>query len=320
MPSSANTILKAACFAIASLGAVAFVATIAMPDAAYAKNGNGNGNGKGGEKNSGKSAGKGASKSSTKGNGKSKGSNGAKSAAKSAHKSLDSGDVPGKSRVRPMPYGKSKLAAAEYDDDVSKPLHPSEKGKWNAAHANQAALDAHIRNQNFNGTIGALSQYQLAAKAAAGEELTESEQAALDTFVDFDAIEVSDQDLADFLNEGALVSDPVYSVEDGIVRCDANCDGVDLAGAQAAADAEAMNIQEAEEQMALDGFLSDSEARIVGESNKPLSPERTEDLLDELASELGVSRALPDAEFDEVADLPVEEPEFVVEDPAPLIE
>ncbi|MCW3781723.1 hypothetical protein [Defluviimonas salinarum] len=314
MPSPANTFLKVACFAIASLGAAAFVATVAAPDVAYAKNGNG----KGGE------GGKGGGKGGSKGAGKSKGGNGAKGATKSAQKTFTSEEFVGKPKVKPMPYGKAKIAAAEYDYEGeyegAARLHPRLKGKWNASNASQSALDAHIRNQNFNGTIGALSQYQLAAKAAAGEELTETEQAALDTFVDFDAIEVSDQDLADFLNDGALVSDPVYSVEDGIVSCAANCDGVDLAAAQTAADTEAMNIQEAEEQMALDGFLSDSEARIVNESNKPLTPEGTEDLLDELASDLGVSRAMPVAEFEEVEEMPVEEPEIIVEEPAPLVQ
>lgn len=273
MTISSRLFLKAACFAIASLGATALVATVAMPDTAYAKGGNGGGNG--GGKGGGKSDHAGGKKG---GYGKAKGASGKSAKAKPQHK-----------HSKPV-----TTTSLETDGMLGAPLHPSEKGKWNASNANQAALDAHIRNQKFNGTIGALAQYQLASKAAAGEELSEAEQAALDSFVGNEAVEISDQELEDLLNGEAVEGDPVFSVEDGVVDCTANCDGVDLAAAQDLADAEAAAIQDEAEQAALDDFLSESEARIVNESNKQLSPERTEDLLDELASDLGVTRPAPE--------------------------
>lgn len=105
------------------------------------------------------------------------------------------------------------------------------------------------------------------------------------------AVAVSDQALADALNAGALPGDPVYAVDGGVVSCTGNCDTADLAAAQAAADAAAAELADAAQQAALDDLLSASEARIVDESNKQLSPDQTEDLLDELANRLGVTRA-----------------------------
>lgn len=289
MTFTAAKLLKAACFTVASLGAVAFVTAMAMPDAAYAKNGNGGGNG--GGKGGGKSADKG-------GNGKSVGKAGGQggSAKKGAKR---------KTAAKSTKVVKKTTAASAVPGE---PLHPSELGKWNAKNANQAALDAHIRNQNFNGTIGALSQYQLAAKAATGEELTEDEQAALDSLLgDREPVEVSDQDLEDMLNSDTVEGDPEYSVEGGVVSCSANCDDADVGAAQSIADAAVESVQDEADQAALDDLLSDSEARIVDESNKELSPERTEDLLDELASALGVTRALPVEEEEAPAEEPVAE-------------
>ena len=179
---------------------------------------------------------------------------------------------------------KAKVAATDE-------LAPNLKGRWNASNANQAALDAHIRNQNFNGTIGALAQMQLAAKAAAGETLNDAELAALESFIGSEEIAVDDSALADLLNADAVDTDPVYSVEDGVVSCTANCDNADVEAAQATADAEAERLQEEAQQAALGGFLEDSEARIVDESNKTLSPDQTETLLDGIAADLGVTRA-----------------------------
>ena len=215
-----------------------------------------------------------------------------------------------------------KKAVAPVDATYEAPLHPSKKGKWNAVKANQAALDAHIRNQNFNGTIGALSQYQLAAKAAAGAELTEAEAAALDSLLGGGGmVDLSDQDLADFLNADTVEGDPVYSVEDGVVSCSDNCDAADVEAAQALADAEAERLAEEAEQVALDDLLSASEARIVNESNKPLSPEGTEQLLDELASALGVTRAVPEIEEPAEEEPAEEEPaDGIAEEPVLEIE
>jgi hypothetical protein len=201
--------------------------------------------------------------------------------------------------------GSAKTHGASAATDVSlttgtaESLHPRDLGKWNASNASQTALDAHIRNQNFNGPIGGLAQFQLAARAAAGAELTAEEQAALDSFLGDDTAAISDQALADALNAGALPGDPVYAVDGGVVSCTENCGSVDLAAAQAAVDAEAAQLADAAEQAALDDFLRASEARIVDESNKKLSPDLTEDLLNELAERLSVTRA---AIIDELTD------------------
>ncbi|MBS0563635.1 MAG: hypothetical protein JSR87_03885, partial [Proteobacteria bacterium] len=202
-----------------------------------------------------------------------------------------------KSGVKSAGKATVKAAATEVslttDEVADTPLSPSELGKWNAAKANQAAFDAHVRNMNFNGTIGALAQYGLAAKAAAGEPLSEAEQAAVDSLIGSEAAP-SDEDLANALNTGALAGDPVYSVENGTVSCTANCDTADLAAAQAKADAAADALAAADRQTALDGLLTRSEQRIVDESNKPVPEERADALLDHVAEQLGVSRPADD--------------------------
>lgn len=306
VPPTPKLLAKAACFAIAALGASAFAATIALPNSAYAKNGNGGGGGNGGGKGGGKEdRGGGGKGGQSKGNGGKSGKSSKSAKGKSAKASASKAKPTRKAApavVVTKPKGKPAKSTVEVETQTA--LHPSEKGKWNAANANQAALDAHIRNQNFNGTIGTLAQFQLAAKAASGEELTDDEQAALDTFVDSDVIEVSDEDLAELLNAGAIEGDPVFSVEDGIADCTENCDGVDLDIVQTDLDLEAERLEGDATQEALDGLLADSENRIVAESNKPLSPERTEDLLDELARDLGVSRAVTGEELVEEASLP----------------
>ena len=288
MAPRANRVLQAACLAVALLGSAA-VATITTPDMALAKGGN---NGKGGENSGGNGGGNGHGG----GKGSHAGNNGGNGAAKSSAKATKpsrhtktAATAPGR-KVRPEVRAVIEELPAG-DLPATGALSPRQKGKWNAAHANQAALDAHVRNMNFNGTIGALAQFQLAAKATAGETLTDSELAALDSFVgDADAT-IGDATLSDFLNADALDGDPVYSVEDGVVRCAANCDGADLDAAQAAADAETVRLRDEARQAELGSFLGASEARIVDESNKALSPADTERLLDELAATLGVERA-----------------------------
>lgn len=303
-----GSLIKAASFAIATLGMAAFVTTVALPDAVYAKNGNGGGNGggngNGGGSGNGGGNGNGADKSGNGGSNK-----GGQGKSQGAAKSVKA-DKPAKPAAA-APVVKVKKKAI-VDATYETPLHPSQKGKWNAANANQAALDAHIRNQNFNGTIGALSQYQLAAKAASGVELTEAEAAAIESLLGGGSYDVADQDLADLLNADTIDGDPVYSVNDGVVSCSENCDAADLEAAQDLADAEAERLAGDAEQQALDDLLSASEARIVNESNKPLSPEGTEQLLDELASTLGVTRAMP--EIDDPVDELGEELAEVSED------
>lgn len=222
--------------------------------AAYAKNGNSGGNG----------------------------GHGGKGAGQSHGSSKQSAAVGAGKKARSVGPAASTVQAAS--------LSPNELGKWNAAHANQAALNAHIANQNFNGTIGALAEYQLAAKAAAGEPLSEAEQSALEGLIGDQPSAATDAQLADALNANSVAGDPVFEVNDGIVSCTANCDGVNLADAQAIADAEAAQLNAAAEQTARDDLLAQSEQRIIDESNKPVAPDQTDAMLDQIAGELGVPR------------------------------
>lgn len=293
-----NGILKAACLSVALLGGTAIAMTMATPDMASAKNGNGGGNGNAGGNGKGNAGGNGGAKGNGGGTSFSGGASGSKQAKATSSKQLKTTKRmnAAAATTKAVAHGAAKKVAADG-------LLPSQKGKWNAAHANQNALDAHVRNQNFNGTIGALAQFQLAAKAAAGETLTEAEQAAVDALVgDVEAL-VDDQALADVLNADLVDGDPVYSVEGGVVSCSENCDAADLDAAQATVDDELERLQEEAQQAALADLLSTSEARIIDESNKSLSPEDNERLLDELASTLGVTRALAPSDVEETSDL-----------------
>lgn len=202
----------------------------------------------------------------------------------------------------------SKKATTETQTDIETvSLHPSQKGRWNAANANQAALDAHIRNGNFNGTIGALAQYQLAGKAASGAELTEAEQAALDNFVSIDEMTYDDADLAALLNgdgtddlDGDGLNDtlPTYEVVGGTATCVSLCDAsgydpntIDADANDALSDYMDAQDQAAQEQ-AYSDFYSASEQRILDESNK--STDGIEEaLLDDIAGKLGFERPEP---------------------------
>lgn len=164
-------------------------------------------------------------------------------------------------------------------------LTPSQKGKWNAMNASTQALAAHIANGNFNGTIGALAQLHLAAKAASGADLTDEELAALAGFVDSE-IEITDDQIVEALN-GAVTegADAAWSVTDGVISCTgADCpDEVGSPGATAAAiEAAQTTLEEEALQEAYDQLLEDSKTRIVEESNKPLDDTQQEQLFDEI--------------------------------------
>ena len=162
-----NRVLKAACLAVALLGSAAIVATITAPDMALAKGGNGNGGGSGGGNSGGNGGGNGHG-----GKGSHAGNNGGHSAAKSSAKATKPSGHRKTTVTARGPKARPEVGTVieelpTGELPATEALSPSQKGKWNAAHANQAALDAHVRNMNFNGTIGALAQFQLAAKAAA---------------------------------------------------------------------------------------------------------------------------------------------------------
>lgn len=282
-----KTVRILSCCALAAVLAAAPgfapLAGIGWDGAAYAKSdkAGGNGNGNGGNGNGGNGKGKGQSAN-------------AKSAASN-----------GKA---------AKVASADGT------LHPSQKGKWNAMNASTNALDAHIANGNFNGTIGALSQVRLAAMAASGAELTPEQQAALDGFVDTSGVMADPQAIADALNEGTDPTlDPQYSVdENGLVDCSANCDGIDeaaLAEKQVEADAIADELEADAIADAYDQFLEDSKQRIIDESNKPLDEAQQEELFDEMGDKWGLDLT-PEEELaeEELAEgePPVEEEIIVV--------
>ena len=198
--------------------------------------------------------------------------------------------------------GKSNIKNVSLTDDGSA-LRPNEKGKWNASNASVNALNAHIGNQNFNGTIGALAQYKLAATAASGEPLNAFEQRALNNLVTVAPLDISDMDKTDYLNSDAGEGDPVFDVVDGVVSCAQNCpedidnpDGSNdydtlVSDTQKALDEELQRLDQENQQSALDTFLQESENRIIDESNKTLSDERNEVLLDDIAMDLGITRA-----------------------------
>jgi hypothetical protein len=145
---------RIAAIAVAATVAFAFIGAVSIEgfsNAAFAGKKGGNGGGNNGDKGGNKGG---------NGNG-----GGNREAAGNGHRSNGHGNS-------------SRIASAE----PGAPLHPSEKGKWNA-NPNQNAIDAHIRNQNFNGTVGALSMFQLSheLQEVGYDALNEDQQAAVDT-------------------------------------------------------------------------------------------------------------------------------------------
>lgn len=195
-----------------------------------------------------------------------------------------------------------RVSSRSDSSSSSRALAPNEKGRWNASNANQRALDAHVRNQNFNGTVGALSQYQLTARAAEAarnddlESLSDDQVAALETLgVNFDGRDYSDRQLTRIINEKTQEDGPKFRVEDGVVSCALNCpedaDALERLEqrAQAALDKEIDERDARYVDRQLHALNQDSEARIIDESNKNVSG-KEDDLLDGLADDLGVVR------------------------------
>jgi hypothetical protein len=298
--------------------------------AAYAKGG-GNGGGKGGGK------GNGASKSaSTKV--KAKGGGGGSSAKRQGGGTGIGGDIDralgrlfgqdkkqtrtsrttGSAKSAPKTAPRSAKRPTETEvtslEEPLTPLRPDQKGRWNASNANQNALDAHIRNENFNGTIGALAFYQLAGKAAAGEDLTEDEQNALDNLLGDYGATITDEDLEALLNSDDPDA-PLWEVTDGTASCIDRCEGADADAANQDIANYVSDQNGTAEDQAIDDLWSDAQQRIIEDSNK--STDGIEDqLLDELAHDLGFERVDPDAEEGD----PDGDPEVVVlPDDEPLI-
>ena len=70
--------------------------------------------------------------------------------------------------------GGSPNATTNFAGDLTDPSHPSMLGRWNAAKpADHPAIQAHIRNGNFQGTIGMIAAYAYAeAQALLGTDET----------------------------------------------------------------------------------------------------------------------------------------------------
>ena len=262
---AATSIALAATFTIAPTA----IQIASFDDAAYAKNGGG-GNGGGGK---GKSAGnsKQKKKPTAKGGGKARSGNTVRTTKKQAapQETLSS---------------EAEIEAME-DNGELVALTPDQKGRWNAIKANQR--DVHIRNQKFNGTVGMLSYYQLAGKAASGAELNDYEQAALDNLIGDTTPVFTDGELEDVLNNPGVSSAPVYKVTDGVASCIDYCDGAPD-GSDAIADYTEEREREAEE-TAVQDLFADAEKTIIGNSNKSTDGIENQ-LLDELALDLGFSR------------------------------
>ena len=163
--------LKACSLSVALLGSVAIVTSIAMPDVAYAKSGNGNGGGNGGGNDNGNGNGNGNGKSDKSGGGKAekstKKSGGDTSAVKKKKTKKTATVVEPEVEVEAKP--KKKDIAGELG------VHPSELGALNAAHANENAL----KNASPNSRVGRIAAYRDAVLAGEGLEgtLTEKEAA-----------------------------------------------------------------------------------------------------------------------------------------------
>lgn len=157
MKISTLQVLKACTLSVALIGSAAIVAAIAMPDAAYAKSGNGNGNGNGGGNGN--------------GNGGGKGNGSAKPGGGAVEKSTGGKASKEKSAAKSKAAAKSKKPSLA--DELG--LSPSELGALNAAHANPNAL----KNAAPNSRVGRIAAYRDAVLA--GEELAAdlAEKAAL---------------------------------------------------------------------------------------------------------------------------------------------
>jgi hypothetical protein len=144
----------AALIAAPSLGNIG--ADVAYDQAFAAKGGNGKGNGGG-------NAGKGSASASSSDSGKSKGGKSAKASDESTEDDTSVASLTGKK--------------------TKGPDHPSSLGRWNATKDfEHPSIQAHIRNGNFNGTIGLLARFGLALNTLGGmqEQAAAAEQASAD--------------------------------------------------------------------------------------------------------------------------------------------
>jgi hypothetical protein len=195
--------------------------------------------------------------------------------------------------------GKQKTSAKELAlSDPLAPAHPSMLGRWNAAKPiDHPAVQAHIRNGNYNGTIGMVAAYANAQStynsmeadlAAAQAMLDGTDAVALQTALDSALLTAGYNTVADY--ELAGIPDPAVD-----------------AALQAMADYEAAaDVVEAGEQALAD--LAAAEANMEAYSNRaPWS-----DIRDDVRAKMGLDPA--------ENDLVSEDPAEATSEPAPITE
>ncbi|MDP3197966.1 hypothetical protein [Tabrizicola sp.] len=170
--------LKACSLSVALLGSVAIVATVSMPDVAFAKSGNDNGGGNGGGNGNGGNSDK--SGGSSKADKADKAGKSDKSGKSDKADKKKSGGDSAKSKTKEKAKAKAKAKPKKKDLAGELGVHPSELGALNAAHANENAL----KNASPNSRVGRIAAYRdsvLAGEALADElALKEAELAGLD--------------------------------------------------------------------------------------------------------------------------------------------
>lgn len=249
MKLSTLPLLKACSLSVALLGSAAIVASVALPDVAYAQ---GNGNGNGGGNGNGNGGGNGGGNSAKSGGGSVEKSSGGASTQKSG----------GSSKKSAAKSKKTSLA-----DELG--LSPSELGALNAAHANPNAL----KHAAPNSRVGRIAAYRDAV--VAGQEL----QADLDAkAAELDALTPPDRATAEVQTELAaaqqLTDDTAATVAD-LEQALADAGGADPAIEADLAAAEA-DLAAAEA----------DEAALQGEYDAAVAYETLSDEVDDLAQQV----------------------------------
>jgi hypothetical protein len=282
--------------------------------AAKGGNGNGKGGGAGGGKSSnagGQSAGK-SSNAGGQGAGKSSKAGGKASATQTASVdkkgggSLKSKKSAGEQKASATSKG-SKGAAKKTEVAVTEDAAPSKKsalGRWNAVKPiDHPAVQAHIRNGNFNGTIGLNAAYVLAQDTYNKVQEAEAIKAEAKPYTDADA--AAKNALANYNNTNAPEAPDFASIEEyqaavetktiepvaAIDEAVAKRDSLTPPDLQKLADAEAV-LKESDPAAALKS-LEDAEAAMAAASNKG----NWEDIRGDVRAKMG----LP-VEEDDVAD------------------
>jgi hypothetical protein len=180
-------------------------------------------------------------------------------------------------------------------------LHPSQKGRYNAKPA-QAAIDAHIRNQNFNGTVGLMSQYELALKAQSGDPLNEYDVAALESFGINLGDTMTDAQIAEALNKDYGVADATFSYDGTTLTCEGDgCpDNLSAYDAEAAEMKSKSDANALANDTALGDFLDVSEQRLIDNANKPLGDISAPEVESEAIAEGETVEEAPESGFNDL--------------------